>query len=291
MFLYYPFLILIIHYILLLNWIWVKIFYMLMKTQSFDMNGQNYERIQQRVEQFLQIEYNYSIETSRLGKTLLRIYYFDENTNKEDQKNNRITILQEPEKKVYIQINGQLNGERVNQLWKNLEQDLNLSRLPRDSKNEKTGAKQEVIQKIIHLITMKGYSIHYSNAQNFLKSFQEKYERLPRNEEIDSIVKSYIIMTNEDYLLNKTEMSSESIPLQEEIYQFLDEIKITLPSTSYDNSAVDIENSIERKKCPCCSNERLIHELVDKKTIILDYPRIYAKKNRCAECGYEWRKT
>ncbi|MFX1325543.1 MAG: hypothetical protein ACFE8N_11335 [Promethearchaeota archaeon] len=264
---------------------------MLEKTQSFDMNGKNYECIQQSVELFLQIEYNYSIETSILGKTLLRINYFDENVNKEEQKNNRITILQEPERKVYIQVNGQLNDEQVDHLWRNLEQNLNLSRLSQDSEGKKTSVKEEITQKIIDLITTKGYSIHYSNAQNFLESFQETYERLPRIEEIDSIVKSYIIMSNEDHLLNKTETSIETIHLKEDIHQFLDEIKISIPSNSYDSSAVDIENPVGRKKCPFCSNEGLIHEVVDKKTIILDYPRIYAQKNRCAECGYEWRNS
>ncbi|GAH31499.1 unnamed protein product, partial [marine sediment metagenome] len=45
---------------------------MLEKTQSFDMNGQNYQGIQQKVENILQKDLNYSINTTRLGKSLLR---------------------------------------------------------------------------------------------------------------------------------------------------------------------------------------------------------------------------
>ncbi|MHA2392011.1 MAG: hypothetical protein ACXAEX_08565 [Promethearchaeota archaeon] len=263
---------------------------MLEKTQSFDMNDQNYEGIQQKVEHFLLKEYNYSIETSRLGKTLLRINYFDEKIDKEVQKSNRITILQEPERRVYIQVMGQLSDDQVGQLWKNLEQELYLSRLP-GVIEEKQPAKEELIQQIIDLITMQGYSIQYNDIQNFLEGFQEKYNRLPQNEEIDSIVKSYIIKTNEDYLLKKTETFTNSKPLQEELDQLLEDIKVIISSTSYSSNSVELKNPDGRKKCPCCSNEGLIHEIVDKKTKILDYPRIYAKKNRCAECGYEWRQT
>lgn len=72
---------------------------MLEKTQSFDMNGQNYEGIQQKVENILQKDLNYSINTTRLGNSLLRINYFNDNLDKEKQKENRITILQEPKRK------------------------------------------------------------------------------------------------------------------------------------------------------------------------------------------------
>ena len=65
------------------------------KTQSFDMNGQNYEGIQQKVVNILQNDLNYITNTTRLGKSLLRINYFNKNLDKEKQKENRITILQE----------------------------------------------------------------------------------------------------------------------------------------------------------------------------------------------------
>ncbi|MBA7698791.1 hypothetical protein ES703_107473 [subsurface metagenome] len=56
------------------------------KTQSFDMNGQNYEGIRQKVEHILQKDLMYSTNTKRLGKTLFRISYFNEDIDKEEQE-------------------------------------------------------------------------------------------------------------------------------------------------------------------------------------------------------------
>ncbi len=258
------------------------------KTQSFDMNGQNYESIRQKVEHILQKDLMYSTDTKRLGKTLLRISYFNEDIDKEEQKDNRITILQEPERRVYIQIMGRLRDDQIRQMWTKLENDLNLSKQIKQKKVT-LPSKQEIIQEIIELIKLKGYTIDYNDAQDFLENFEEKYARLPKNEEISSIVKGYVIMINEDYLLEKTEASIQSEPLSESIESILegnlDEIQ-----ESYNNNMVVLENPIGRRKCPSCGNEGLIHEVDDKNIILMDYPRIYGKKNCCPKCGKEWRK-
>ncbi len=258
------------------------------KTQSFDMNGQNYDGIRQKVEHILQKDLMLSTNTKRLGKTLLRISYFNEDIDKEEQKDNRITILQEPERRVYIQINDWLRDDQIRQIWAKLENDLNLSKQVKQKKVT-LSSKQEIIQEIIELIKLKGYIIDYNDAQDFLENFQEKYARLPKNEEINSIVKGYVIMINEDYLTEKTEASIQSEPLSESIESIL-EGNIDEIQESYNNSMVVLENPIGRRKCPSCGNEGLIHEVDDKNIILMDYPRIYGKKNCCAECGNEWRK-
>jgi hypothetical protein len=262
---------------------------MLEKTQSFDMNGQSYEGIQQKLENILQKDLMYSINTNKLGKTLLRISYFNEKGDKEEQKDNRITILQEPERRIYIQIQGQLRDDQVRQIWVKLERDLNLSKWIKQKK-VKLPNKDEIIHDIIELIKLKGYTIDYNDAQDFLEVFQEKYERLPKKEEIDSIVKGYVIMINEDFLLENAELSIHSEPSTESITTILEGDEVEIPSESYNNGDVVLENPIGRKKCPICGNEGLIHEVDDKNIILMDYPRIYSKKNCCAECGYEWRK-
>lgn len=259
------------------------------KTQSFDMNGQNYEGIRQKVEQILQKDLMYSTNTKRLGKTLLRISYFNEDIDKEEQKDNRITILQEPERRVYIQIKGRLRDDQIRQMWAKLENDLNLSKQIKQKKVT-LPSKQEIIQEIIELIKLKGYTIDYNDAQDFLENFQEKYARLPKNEEISSIVKGYVIMINENYLIEKTEASIQSEPLSESIESILEGNIDEIQESSYNSSMVVLENPIGRRKCPSCGNEGLIHEVDDKNIILMDYPRIYGKKNCCAECGKEWRK-
>ncbi|MFX1279322.1 MAG: hypothetical protein ACFFA3_07885 [Promethearchaeota archaeon] len=258
------------------------------KTQSFDMNGQNYEGIRQKVVNILQNDLNYTTNTTRLSKSLLRINYFSENFDKEKQKENRITILQEPKRRIYIQIKGKLNDDQIGQIWMKLEKDLNLSRNIKEKKVT-TPSKEDIIYQIIELIKLQGYTINYSDAEEFLEKFFLKYKRLPKNEELSSIAKGYIIMINEDYLskrveaLNKSELVSESIStiLEEE-----EEINI---SGSNNSSVVDIEDSISRRKCPSCGDENSVHEVIDKSIVLMDYPRIYGKKKYCGKCGYDWR--
>ena len=259
------------------------------KTQSFGMNGQNYEGIRQKVENILQKDLMYSTNTKRLGKTLLRISYFNEKVDKGEQKDNRITILQEPERRIYIQIKGRLRDDQIGQIWAKLENDLNLSKQT-TQKKVKLPSKEEIIQEIIEQIKLKGYTINYNDAQDFLENFHEKYDRLPKNEEINSIVKGYVIMINEDYLLETTEALVQSEPSTENVTTILEDNEVEMQLGSYNNSVVVLENPTGRKKCPSCGNEGLIHEVDDKKIILMDYPRIYGKKNCCAECGYEWRK-
>ena len=48
--------------------------------------------------------------------------------------------------------------------------------------------------------------------------------------------------------------------------------------------------SVGRKSCPNCgnTNNRNIREITDKTHLISVYPRIYGKKCRCGDCGFEW---
>ena len=94
------------------------------RTQSFEMNGKNFESIQQRIENILQKDLMYSTNKVKIGKSLTRINYFKEHSEEDTQKSNRITILQEPERSVYIQVKGQLVDEEVDKLWSELEKDL-----------------------------------------------------------------------------------------------------------------------------------------------------------------------
>ncbi|MGQ4873510.1 MAG: hypothetical protein ACTSVV_16055 [Promethearchaeota archaeon] len=61
---------------------------------------------------------------------------------------------------------------------------------------------------------------------------------------------------------------------------------------SEENDILTIEKSEGRRRCPKCGEENkyMIHESVDKSTIIMDYPRMYGKKYRCGRCGCVWRE-
>ncbi|MHA2127875.1 MAG: hypothetical protein ACW99E_21440 [Promethearchaeota archaeon] len=259
------------------------------RTQSFLISGQNCDRILQRLESILQNKLTYSVNTVKLGKSLLRINYYDDNIDKEIQKDNRITILQEPEKKVYIQIKGRLTDDQVRQIWSGLEVDFSISH-PIEERKLKILTTADITEKITEIIKLKGYNIKNEEAKTFIENFQEKYKRLPEEEEINSIVKGYIIMVNEDYLLDKTETTVKDDIL---LKSGEPEKKIgesILPSSTTNNSAVGVEDSIGRRKCPSCGDQSSIHEVIDKSSIIMDYPRIYGKKKYCGRCGHEWKK-
>ncbi|MBY8991529.1 MAG: hypothetical protein KGD58_12300 [Candidatus Lokiarchaeota archaeon] len=261
---------------------------MLEKTQSFDMNGQNYQGIQQKLENILQKDLNYSINTTRLGKSLLRINYFNDKLDKDKQKENRITILQEPKRRIYIQVKGKLRDEQVAKIWMKLERDLHLTTQVKEKKVT-LPTKEDVIYQIIELIKLKGYSIDYGDAQGFLENFYLKYGRLPKNEEISTIVKGYVIMINEDYISEQTEASIQTKPSSDTITTILEGPEVNNPIESFNNGVVVLENPTGRRRCPSCGDESSIHEVTDKSIVLMDYPRIYGKSKYCGRCGWDWR--
>ena len=259
------------------------------RTQSFDMNGMDYRGIQIKIEKILQKDLNFSTNSIKLGESLLRITYFDEKMDQEKQKSNRITILQEPMKRVYIQVKGQLTDDQVEKIWRELKNNLKIPK-KHEEKEKIHPTKDEIIKNISESVKLKGYSINKNDAYSFLENFQKKYNRLPINQEIDSIVKGYIIMRNEDYLLEKTKTSIGEKDFSENDKHFMGGSDIETPSDSYSSSVLVIENSTVRRKCPSCGDQGSIHEVTDKSQVILDYPRIYGKKKYCGNCGFEWRK-
>ncbi len=261
---------------------------MLERSQSFDVRDKSYNEIQTIMENILEKSLSLSINTKRLGRSLLRITFFDNETDQEQQKDNRITILQEQEKRVYIQIKGKLTDAQVRQLWKEFEKRLTNSTYI--EKIEKTTpSKEEIIQEIKRSIELKGFIVKNNDIQTFIENFIEKFDRLPKENEFHSIVKGYIIMINEDYLVEKAETSIKSEPSTEIRESVLDIIEDKPLSDSFNNSVIVVEKSVGRRKCPSCGDEGSIHEVTDKNLILMDYPRIYGKKKYCGKCGFEWK--
>jgi len=274
---------------------------MLERTHSFGIKNKSNTDIQKIMEDVLQKSLRYSTKTAKLGNTLLRINYFDENMDKELQKENKITILKEPEKKIYVKVNGKISDAQINQFWSELEKNLEISD-DLDKVVEKIFSKDEIISNIIKKVQEKGYLIEKTDAETFIENFQEKYNRLPEKDEISSIVKGYIIITNGESLLNSEEeitSLTEEVPTENNVNIFketLDRLTTSMHSNPislrpYENGVLVVEKPLGRRKCPSCGNEGLIHEIDDKSIILMDYPRIYGKKCCCAECGVEWRET
>ena len=273
---------------------------MIERTHSFGIASINNNEIQKIMEDFLQKNFDFSTKTSQLGKTLLRINYFDENVDEKLQTENKITILIEPEKKIYVKVNGKIPENQILPLWRELEEKFGTLGEQEELKKEIL-TKDEILYKIIKKIHKKGYNIEKVAAESFMKNFQEKYMRLPEEDEINAIVKGYIIMVNEEDSQSREDerkQLSKDLPIDIENKDFKKSQQVTVQTKSrtpmslisYDNGILTIEKPIGRRKCPNCGNDGLIHELDDKTLILMDYPRIYGKKCCCAECGQEWRE-
>ncbi|MFX0000002.1 MAG: hypothetical protein ACFE9Q_07655 [Candidatus Hodarchaeota archaeon] len=261
---------------------------MLERSHSFDIRDKNNDDIQKIVENVLEKKLSLSTTSEKLGRSLLRINYFDSINDDEQRKNNRITVLKEPNNRVYIQIKGKLTDAQVSQLWSEFKKKLNNSTFVHEIKKPKL-SKEEIIKEIKRLIELKGYTIKIEEIKRFVDNFIKEYDRLPKKDEFHSIVKGYMIMVNEDYLLNKAELSIKNQTPSESKESVLKTIGDNLSLISQNNSLSVVENADGRRKCPNCGNEGLIHEMDDKSVILMDYPKIYGKKHSCAECGHEWR--
>ena len=268
----------------------VKNINMLEKSHSFKIKDKDYHDIQRIVENVLEKDFSFSTNIKRLGRSLLRINYYDANVDRENQKDNRITILQEPERRIYIQINGTLTDSQINQLRNEFEKNLD-NPIEIKKNTNLIPSKDEIIWDIKEQIDERGYIVKIEDVQEFVENFIEKYNRFPKKDELNAIVKGYITMVNQGKLFDNNETDIIKEPKTTEISKpNLDTIKEDSLLISNDNTVLVQSDGVERRKCPVCGNDRLIHEMDDKNVILLDYPKIYGKKNCCAECGYEWRE-
>ncbi|TKJ22090.1 MAG: hypothetical protein CEE43_07695 [Promethearchaeota archaeon Loki_b32] len=262
---------------------------MLERSHSFELRDKNYDDIQRIMENVLEKDLSFSTDSKRVGRSLLRINYFDTNVDKEQQKNNRITILKESEKRIYIQINGKLTDSQVEHLWNEFEKNLNNS-MKVEKVTKPIPSKDKIVQEIKNLIDERGYIVQNEDVQEFFENFIEKYTRFPREDEINSIVKGYIMMVNDEKLFDEKDIdktiNEKKLDISEPV---LGTTQREISLTSTDNTVLAMSEGVGRRKCPACGNDGLIHEMDDKSVILMDYPKIYAKKNCCSQCGYEWR--
>jgi len=300
------------------------------RNQSFNIQDKSFDQIQTILEDELEKKFSFSTDATKLGDTLIRINYFDKDKDKKLQKENRITILQEQDKRVYIQIAGVLDDDQVKQLWRSVESFLKTSDDSIDIIEELEDVKEksinqvenfedsieiieilpskdEIIEEIKSQLENRGYNLEMEDVETFINNFIEKYDRLPIPSELNSIVKGYILMNHEESKLN-TEIAepiievpqdevSQEVITQEELSQELnppeelnqEEVsQEEFPRNVFEDVVLSKVEIAGRRRCPNCGNEGLIREVDDKTKILMDYPKIYAKKRCCTKCSYEW---
>lgn len=254
------------------------------RTLSFDMNDCNQEEIQRITENILRNNLTLSFKTARVGDKIIRINYFNEAEPEDLQADNKITILQEPERKYYINVKGKLTDDQISELWGELNLKLKESQgLKNKDKNELT--KDEIINEICNSIKNLGFHIEVSDALGFIENFIEKFYRLPRRDEIEPIIKGYVLINDENKILKKKilpEISKEVKPFQ----------PMELQTDFSSMNVITILKPTGRRVCPRCgpNNWFKIHEIEDKDNLISVFPRIYGKKYTCDGCRSLWKE-
>jgi len=100
------------------------------------------------------------------------------------------------------------------------------------------------------------------------------------------------VATEEIEATSLSEASIDSTP--QEIAKSYHETEISLdlhsPVPTLGGTDKPIIEGYSRRICPHCDNNRQmsIQEKIDKKNIIIQYPRIYGKKYVCGLCGTNW---
>ncbi len=313
------------------------------RNRSFNIQDKSFDQIQTILEDELEKKLSFSTDTTKLGESLTRINYFDKDSDKQLQKENRITILQEQDKRIYVQITGVLDDDQVKQLWRRIESFLKtsddsidiieeledvdekpISELEESEDSEDSieiievlPSKDEIIDEIKTQLENKGYILETEDVETFINNFIEKYDRLPIPSELNSIVKGYILMIQEESKIDtenaepiievpQGEVPQEVVPSeelhqevisQEELTQELDSpeeliheevLREEFPRNIFEDIVLSKVEIAGRRRCPNCGNEGLIREVDDKTKILMHSPRIYSKKKCCGQCGYEW---
>jgi len=274
------------------------------KNKYFDIENKRLEDIQEKIEQILKTKLLYSPTTTRLGNSLLRINYIDKNIENESQKDNRITILQEQDKKIYIQIAGVLEDVKIGQLWEELEDFFSIESIDiiKESFNEPEEimdeseetmdepeesieiieilpSKDELVEEIKKQLEIKGHFLGVEEVETFISNFIVRYDRLPIPSELEAIVKGYILMIQEENKLK----SKITEPIIEESQEEVSSEEINQEILSEENLTKELSPPDKINQEEGLKEELPINNLNE---VVLSKEWIVGRR-RCPSCGNE----
>ncbi|MGQ4872901.1 MAG: hypothetical protein ACP6IY_02395 [Promethearchaeia archaeon] len=193
------------------------------KTQTFSLLDKNIDDFQIITEICLN-KMGLIFNSSKLDKDLIIITFHDKNKPLELQKDNKIALFQEGDT-LYIQLKGLLTENEANNFWNMMENESKKEPKIAEKEIEKEPTKEEIVSSIIKNINDKGYTINPTEALEFIENFQEEFKRLPKKEEIQKIVASYIKLKQEEE--QKPSEIETTIIEEQELTEDFDDISIT----------------------------------------------------------------
>ncbi len=135
---------------------------------------------------------SYSTRMAKLGKNIIKINYYDTSIDENLQRENKILILQDPNNDCHINFKGKLNSTQISELWSELNRSINKTEQV-IVENTQQLCREDATYMIIDMIEKQGFEIDTLRAIEFIENFQNRYNRLPYENEILPIVKGYIL--------------------------------------------------------------------------------------------------
>ncbi|MFX1399229.1 MAG: hypothetical protein ACFFAS_19570 [Promethearchaeota archaeon] len=292
------------------------------KFKSYDIKNCDHKDITEIMKNSLE-RLSFNTRTAKLGKSIIKINYYDTAVDENLQRENKILILQDPNNDCHINFKGKLNDSQISQLWEELNRNMRRS-VNNIGIMDNQLSREDATYLIINKIEEQGYEIDNMRAIEFIENFQNRYNRLPYENEIQPIVKGYIL-TQSSIIKKETLVSNEyNFPKQSfaPSKALVPEKPINVEKISVDKSIPDftrnensnfishdpspntiiikeapsglltIQKPTGRRICPNCGNsgEYKIHEQIDKTNMISLFPRIYGKLYTCDGCRMAWKE-
>ncbi|MBN1800421.1 MAG: hypothetical protein JW891_02890 [Candidatus Lokiarchaeota archaeon] len=161
------------------------------KLKSYDIKNCTHEDITKIIKDGLE-KLSFHTRTAKLGKNIIKINYYDELIDENLQRNNKILILQDPYNDCHINFKGKLNDVHISELWRDLTSTINNTGR-KVVENTQQLCREDATYMIIDMIEKQGFEIETLRAIEFIENFQNRYGRLPYENEILPIVKGYIL--------------------------------------------------------------------------------------------------
>ncbi|MHA1340327.1 MAG: hypothetical protein ACTSRZ_09005 [Promethearchaeota archaeon] len=189
----------------------------MVKTKTKIYENQNEEGMENMVEiaELTLKELGMAVKTQYLDKTLVEL------TGTLNNQKNNVTLYHEGDK-IYVKYKCQI-GE-IEDFWSIFESKINIFG---DSSEETIQNKTKIVDKIYKAILDLGYPISEDDCWDFLLNFEEKYNALPDEEQIQSIALSYSKLCEEQGITPGTNLQSDVFIEEEEAVEEDSEISTT----------------------------------------------------------------
>ena len=263
---------------------------MLEKSHYYEIDNFDQENMQEMLETILHENLDYKTRSVRLGRSLIKINYYDPNVAYNLQTENKILILQDPKKTCHINFQGKIGPAQISNVWDELKKNISPVSFINEQENISL-TRERFIYEIIERLESRQIKANTFEILESIGKFQQEYQRLPYKNEIDLVIDKYLvgIKVELEDIIKQDPIRDEKIKVIPEIED--NKLSSTTPKGS-SGDIISISKPVGRRTCPHCGNvsSYKIIEKIDKNYILCVYPRLYGKIYHCDGCRGRWRE-